>query len=178
MTTPITFEENAERIKIIVPLKRQWGYWLVYTVLLLAWLAGSFLALGQFFDIVRSGNYGFEGLLLFAYIVILLILAAGWFWLGRQVWRRWQYYTATREILFFYEDKLIVRRPLSLLGITEAYDRRHISPFRLDEKMNCPVFDYGSYRIPVGTTLAQEEATAFIAQINERFFPDHYYDEG
>lgn len=170
MTTPISFEENDERTKIIIPLKRQWGYWLVYTVLLLAWLGGTGLALQQVAAIVRSGNYGFQGLLLFAYIVILVILAVGWLWLGRQIWRRWQYYTANREILFFYADKLIVRRPLSLLGITEAYSRQHVTHFRLDDKMNCPVFDYGSYRIPVGTTLDEDTAVAFIEQINSRFF--------
>ncbi len=173
MTIPIAFEETPERTKIIVPLKRQWGYWLVYSLLLLSWLAGTFLAFRQFIGLV-GGGLGFTGLLLLAYIVILLILLAGWVWLGRQIWRRWQYHMATREILFFYEDKLVVRRPLSLLGITEAYDRRHVSAFRFDSKINSPVFDYGSYRIPVGTTLAQEEAEAFVGQVNERFFADSY----
>lgn len=172
MTTSITFEETTERTKIIVPLKRLWGYWLVYSLLLLSWLVATGMALGQFIGIARGGSFGFTGLLLFAYIVILLILLGGWLWLGRQIWRRWQYYTANREILFFYEDKLVVRRPLSLLGITEAYDRRFVSPFRFDAKIQSPVFDYGSYRIPVGTTLVPDEAEAFITQVNKRFFAD------
>jgi hypothetical protein len=171
-STPISFEENSERLKIIIPLRRLWGYWLVYSLLLLAWLGGTLLTLQQVVALIQRGNYGFEGLLLLAYLVILLILAGGWLWVGRQIWRRWQYYTANREILFFYEDKLIVRRPLSLLGITEAYDRKHVSPFRFDEKMACPVFDYGSYRIPIGTTLPPEEAQALIEQINQRFFAE------
>ena len=172
MTTPIAFEETPERTKIIVPLKRQWGYWLVYSLLLLSWLTGTLLALREFIGLMRGGGFGFAGLLLLAYITILFILLAGWVWLGRQIWRRWQYHTANREILFFYEDKLVVRRPLSLLGVTEAYDRRFVSPFRFDAKINSPVFDYGSYRIPVGPTLPQDEAEAFVAQVNKRFFMD------
>lgn len=173
MVERISFEENAERLKVTIPLKRIWGYWLAYTAMLLTWLTGSYWAITTLVSIIRSGEYGFEGLFLFAWFVIVFIIAAFWYYLGRNVWRRWQYYTANREILFFYTDKLVVRRPLSLLGITDAYAWQHISPFLYDKKYNCPAFDYGTHRIPVGTTLAEEESRALIGQLNERFFPQH-----
>lgn len=173
MLSRISFEENAERVKITIPLKRVWGYWLTYTTLLLVWLASSGWAIFTLSGIIRSGRYGFEGVFLFAWFVIILIIAGFWFYMGRNIWQKWQYYTANREILFFYKEKLVVRRPLSLLGVTDAYDRKHVSPFKFDLKFNSPAFDYGTHRIPVGTTLNQSESKALIDHLNERFFPDY-----
>lgn len=174
MTHRIVFEENEERLKVVLPLQKEWGFWLIYTILLLVWLGLTAAALRQFLAIVWSGYYGFQGWYLFAYFVILLIIFAIWVWGGnRFIWRPWQYYTANREILFFYPDKLIVRRPLSLLGITEGYDWRYVSPFRFDPQENSLVFDYGTHRIPIGRTLPAGEAQALLHQLNQRFFPHH-----
>lgn len=173
MLSRISFEENAERVKVVIPLKRIWGYWLTYTALLIIWFASTFWGVRTLIGIIRSGRYGFEGIFLFAWFAIIAIIAVIWWYMGRNVWRRWQYYTANREILFFYKDKLVVRRPLSLLGITEAYIWEHVSPFKYDSKFNCPSFDYGTHRIPVGTTLNKSESEALIDHLNGRFFP-HY----
>lgn len=172
MTNRITVEENANRVKIVVPLERLWPFWITYSILLIGWLLASFWAASILVSFGISGNVGFEGLFLVAWIVILVIIGIFWFYAGRMIWRRWQYYTSNREILFFYPDKLIVRRPLSLLGITEAYDRQYVSAFRYDNTVNAAAFDYGSYRIPVGPTLTAEEAGALIGLVNERFFAD------
>ena len=177
MTEPISIEENADRVKIVLPLKRLWPFWLTYSLLLVVWIGGTFWAVRTLFEYARSGNYGFEGLFLLAWVIILIIIAGFWLWLGSMVWKRWQYYTARREILFFYVDKLIVRRPLSLLGVTDAYDREFVSSFKYDDKVHSAAFDYGSYRIPVGNTLSPETATALVTMINDRFFPNSDSDD-
>lgn len=169
----ILFEENAERTKIIIPLRWQWGYLLTYSTLLTTWLLGTGWAVITLATTIREGQVGFQGLYLVAWLIMLLIIGSLWWYLGRHVWRRWQYYAAQREILFFYADKLVVRRPLSLLGVTDGYARAHIAPFEFDSKTNSLAFAYGSYRIPIGITLPHEEAAALRQQINERFFPDY-----
>lgn len=170
MLDRIAFEENSERLKIIIPLQRQMPYWITYTVLLLGWIAGSIWALIRLGQFIFSGNFGFEGLYLVAYFVILAIIGLFWFYVGRMVWRQWQYHSSNREILFFHVDKIIVRRPLSLLGVTDAYDRQFVSRFRFDERVKSPAFNYGTYRVPVGITLDEETARALVQEINDRCF--------
>lgn len=170
MLDRIAFEENSERLKIIIPLQRQTTYWIIYSVLLITWIGGTIWAgirLGQF---IFSGDFGFEGLFLIAYFVILAIIAIFWFYVGRMVWRQWQFHSSNREILFFHVDKLIVRRPLSLLGVTDAYDRKFVSRFRFDERVRSPAFNYGTYRVPVGLTLDEQTARALVREINARCF--------
>lgn len=173
MLNRISFEENADRTKITIPLQRQWGFWLTYTILLLVWLTSTLWAIVTLFNTLSTGNYPFEGAYLFAWLVMLAIIGGLWWYLGRNVWRRWQYYTANREILFFYPDKLVVRRPLSLLGLTDAYDLQHVSLFRYDGKIDSLAFDYGTHRIPVGLTLPKEEAQALLSYLNSHFFTEH-----
>lgn len=177
MGNRITVEENASRVKITIPLRRLWPYWLTYTLLLLIWIFGTIWGIQTLISYIIVGNYGFEGGFLIAWIIILVIIAGFWVYMGNTVWKRWQYYTSNREILFFYTDKLIVRRPLSLLGVTEAYDRQYVSYFRFDEKVSGVVFDYGTFRIPVGATLVPEESMALIGLINQRFFPDIFEED-
>ena len=171
MTTQrIVFEENEERVKITIPLERQMTYWALYTVMLVTWAIGSIWGLSVIIGYIRSRDFGFEGVFLYAYFAILLTVAGFWFYLGQKIWKQWQYFTANREILFFYADRLIIRRPLSLLGITDGYARQYVSRFRMDDKLNCPAFDYGNYRVPVGITLPKEEGEALVSEINRRFY--------
>ena len=169
-TQRIVFEENEERVKITIPLERQTMFWALYTTMLIAWIVGSIWGLSVVAGYIRAGDFGFDGVYLYAYFLILLTVAAIWFQIGRKVWKQWQYFSSTREILFFYPDRLIVRRPFSLLGVTDGYARQHISRFSMDSKLNCPAFDYGNYRIPVGMTLPPEEGEALISEINSRFY--------
>ena len=170
MTQRIVFEENDERVKVIIPIERQPLYWGLYSLMLIIWIFSSVWGASTVIGFFRQGSFGLTGVYLGAYIFILLLVAVFWFYLGRKVWTQWQYFTATREILFFYPEKLIVRRPVSLLGVTDAYSREHVSRFSLDSKLNCPAFDYGTFRIPVGMTLPVEESKAFISEINRRFY--------
>ncbi len=177
MTDRISIEENAERVKIVIPLKRIWPFWWTYSLLLLVWIGSTIWGVSTLIGYAIGGDYGFTGLFLLAWIIILILIAALWFWLGSMVWKRWQYYTAGREILFFYPDKLIVRRPLSLMGVTDAYDRLYVSPLHFDDRIQAAVFDYGSYRIPVGSTLTPPEAGALVDLVNSRFYPDTLPEE-
>ncbi|MFK7805260.1 MAG: hypothetical protein AB8G95_26750 [Anaerolineae bacterium] len=170
MTERIVFEENDERVKVIIPIERQPLYWGLYSSMLFVWVAGSIWGVVTILNFFRQGNFGFSGVYLVAYLFILFLVAIFWFYLGRKVWTQWQYFSATREILFFYPERLIVRRPVSLLGITDAYAREHVSRFSLDSKLNCPAFDYGNFRIPVGMTLPVDEGKALISEINSRFY--------
>jgi len=172
----IIFEENDERTKVTIPLERQTLYWILYTSMLVVWVVGSVWGAAVVIGFIREGNFGFSGLYLVAYFIILLLVAIFWFYLGRKVWTQWQYFAANREILFFYPDRLIVRRPVSLLGVTDAYAREHVSRFSMDDKLNCPAFDYGNYRIPVGMTLPEDEGEALISELNQRFYPDGVED--
>jgi len=178
MLERITIEENSDRTKIVIPIQRQWAFWGTYTTMLVGWIAGSIWAIGALFSSWRAGMLqSIDTAFLITYIIILVVIAAGWYWVGQRVWRNWQYHTANREILFFYPDKLIVRRPVSLLGVTEAYDIRYISPFRVDPKVESLAFDYGTYRVPVGGSLNRAESDALGQVINNRFFPHHDAEE-
>jgi hypothetical protein len=100
-----------------------------------------------------------------------------WLWFGRFLFNRWQYYAANREILFFDEEQLIVRRPLSILGITNAYDINYVSTFYYSEKHQSLAFDYAYAHVFLGHSLEKETSLAFINDINERYFPEEEEDE-
>lgn len=179
MTTErIVFEENDERVKVIIPLARQPLYWGLYSSMLLIWVIGSIWGIATLISFFNNGSSGLSGVYLGAYIFIIVVIAIFWFYLGKKVWTQWQYFSATREILFFYPERLIVRRPVSLLGVTDAYAREHVSRFSLDSKLNCPAFDYGNFRIPVGMTLPMEESNALISEINRRFYANIPEEDG
>lgn len=178
MLERITIEENSDRTKITVPLKRDWPFWITYTTMLIGWVGGTIWSLSALLAIWQTGSYQqIDPAFLAAYVIILVLLAGGWYWVGKKVWRGWQYNASNREILFFYSDKLIVRRPVSLLGVTEAYDMQYVTPFRFDEKVSSLTFDYGTYRVPVGGTLSEEESSALGNIINDRFFPNYIADD-
>src|SRR5690606_33442048 len=108
----VTFEETPERLKVVLPVRRQWPYLLVYSVLMLTWLGATVWMLTLLFGVSR-GDMSVRFLIV--WVIILLIWAYLWYRLGSFVWRWWQYFAATREILLVSPATLIVRRPLSLL---------------------------------------------------------------
>jgi hypothetical protein len=87
------------------------------------------------------------------------------------LWRQWQYFAADREILFVNQSRLIMRRPVSLLGLTDAFDMAHVSPFYVSEKHHCPAFDYGYQNIYFGRDLPPKAAEQLVLFLNGRFFP-------
>jgi len=167
----IQFEENDERLKVVLPVKKHWVYLVLYSVMLLTWV-GMFIV-----GLVFTWQTAFSGArFAFVFTVMLLVLLYLLYVLGRLVWGQWQYYAANREILFVHSDMLIVRRPVSILGITTAYDRAHVTPFYFSEKHNCPAFDYGHQHVFFGQDLLPDPAGRLIGYLNARYYP-HYDDE-
>ena len=166
----IRFEENNERLKVILPVKKHWVYLVLYSVMLLIWV-GMFI-----FGLVFTWQAAFSGeRFAFVFTVMLLGLLYLLFLLGRIVWGQWQFYAANREILFVHNEMLMVRRPVSIFGITTAYDRAHVTPFYYSEKHNSLAFDYGHQHVYFGHDLPPDPAGRLIGYLNARYYP--HYDE-
>ncbi len=157
----IEIEEDAERLKIVWPVARNWLLFALFSTSMIVWIV---LLAGMAAAIFR-GQYGF---LLTTMLVIWLLI---WAWFGRVLWARWQYVAATREILFIDEARLIIRRPVSILGMTDAYDMTHVSPFYISDKFHCIAFDYGFQRVCFGQSVPDESAQKLVQALNGRFFP-------
>lgn len=172
--TRIEFTENEQRLKITLPVQRSQLYVGLYTVLLLVWVAMTAWVVIQAFDIPGRDISSTSKFVLF---VIWFLWMAFWLWIGRRLWRWWQFNVADREILFINKEELIVRRPVSILGLTDAYDMRYVEPFVFDETVHGVAFKYGSRFVLVGLGLTEPEAQTLIAMLNRRFFPQAMDDD-
>lgn len=168
----IQFEENKERLKVVLPVKRHWFYLILYSIMLLTWAGMLVFGLVYTWQIAFSGEW-----FAFLFTVMLLVLLYLLYRLGRIVWQQWQYYAASREILFVHQEMLIVRRPVSIFGITDAFDRAHVTPFYFSEKHNCPAFDYGHQHVYFGQDLPSDSAGRLIGYLNARYYPHHDEDD-
>jgi hypothetical protein len=159
----ITFEEKPEWLKITLPGRRNWLPLSLFSAAMVAWVG----MLGWIIYYLATER-GLGGVL----IALLLLWLAVWVWFGRFLWSWWQYYAADRELLFINREQLIVRRPVSILGITDNYDMRYVSPFYYSEKHHCSAFDYAFQHVYFGHHLTAVEAEKLIADLNQRYFPD------
>lgn len=168
----IQFEENKERLKIVLPVKKQWIYLVLYSIMLLLWV-GMFI-----YGLIFTWQIAFSGeRFAFVFTVMLVGLLYILFRLGKVVWGQWQYYAAYREILFIHQEMLIVRRPVSIVGITTAYDRAHVTPFYYSDKHSCPAFDYGHQHVYFGHDLLADPAKRLIGYLNARYYPHRDEDD-
>ncbi len=158
----VTFEEKPEWLKVVLPVRRKSLLFALLSLLMMFWLA----ALVAMILVMFRERFDF---LLNLMLVIWLFF---WYLLGRTLWRYWQFYAANREILFINPEQLIVRRPVSILGITDSYDMSHVSPFYLSDKHDCPAFDYAFQHVYFGQGLVEEEMRQLISALNSRYFPD------
>lgn len=164
----VHYEDKSGRLKVVMPAERNWPFFGLYSLLLLVWLGVTVWMLGLLFETSLSGlSMTFQ----VVWIIIMLVWAYVWYRLGRSVWHWWQFYAATREILFIDEEILIVRRPLSILGVTDAYDMEHVSPFYYSEKHGAVAFDYGSRGGLYGRGLGRSDAEDLLSALNRRYFP-------
>ncbi|MDX1687213.1 MAG: hypothetical protein R3248_04445 [Candidatus Promineifilaceae bacterium] len=170
----VTFEETAERLKVVMPAERHRIYLIIYSILLFVWSAVTIWMIVQLLSTSLSNLSLF---FIVVWAILLLIWAYVWYRLGRHVWRWWQYYMATREILFIYEEILIVRRPLSILGVDDGYDMEHVGPFYYSEKRRGVAFDYGSRGGTFGKGLSPAAAERLSRALNRRYFPQALLDE-
>jgi hypothetical protein len=165
----VFFEQLENRLKIVMPQRRNWLVVILLSLALLVWLVGFvWMLIFTFRDVMGAGER-----YTFAFSVLMLIWLYIWYRLGKVVWGRWQYFVANREILFISAEELIVRRPVSILGLTDVYGMSHVTPFYFSDKHNCPAFDYGYQHVYFGQQLAADEAQALVDYLNGRFFPDH-----
>ncbi len=158
----LIIEESQERLKIVLPVKRNRFLLGLFSLCMIIWAVMTVAIVSA---MIRE-NYN---LLLNVMLVIWLGI---WLWFGRVLWRRWQFLAANREILFINGERLILRRPLSLLGITDAYDMKHVGPFYMSDTHACPTFDYAFQHVYFGQSLPAGEAVRLISGLNHRFFAD------
>jgi len=167
--TRVVFEENDKRLKITLPIKRSPLYVGLYTALLAIWATMTVWVIIQAFDIPQRDISLTSKIVLFIVWIIWMII---WVYLGRRIWRWWQFNVADREILFINKEELIVRRPVSILGLTDVYDMSYVEPFAYDEQINGVTFKYGSRFVLCGLGLNHVEAQSLISLLNRRFFPN------
>jgi hypothetical protein len=159
----ITYEQRPEWLKVTIPGRRSSLLFLLYTLLLLIWAAALIGIVGY---VLRVPGFGWVN------IALVIFWAIIWLWFGRFLWRAWQYHAATREILFINKEQLIVRRPVSILGSTNVYDMKHVTPFYFSDKHRRPAFDYAYQHVYFGQALDERQSLALVAELNGRFFPD------
>lgn len=164
----VQFDRVDERLKVVMPVERSWRYLIVYSALLLAWIGVTIWMLSLLFG---TSTRDLPTQFLVVWVIILFVWAYIWYRLGRSVWRWWQYYAATREVVFIDSEILIVRRPLSLLGVTDAYGMEHVSPFYYNEEHESVAFDYGSRGGLFGSGITHQAAQRLIRYLNDRFHP-------
>lgn len=160
----IVFEENDKRLKVTLPVRASRLALALHSLALVVWLAMLATVL-----VYLVGGMSSTWVL----TIILLIWSLVWIWFGRFLWTRWQYHAATREILFVDEEQLVIRRPVSILGSTTAYDKGHVSPFYYSEQHHCPAFDYAYLHVYFGRTLSERQARDVVDELNRRCFPDN-----
>ena len=165
-------EQTPDRVKVVLPTQRRPLWLLIYSILLLVWAAG--LIWGVVF-IIRDVAFSGERFAI-VFTIMLLVWLYIWHRLGRIIWQQWQSYAARREILFIEPERLIIRKPVSVLGITDAYDIEHVSPFYYSEEESCPGFQYGSRRIYFARGLDESSAQQLVKTLNDICF-DYDDDE-
>ncbi len=165
----ITFDTSQpDRLKVILPVKRNWFLFLAYSLMLLASMVLFFGGIVYAVQIAFSGaRYAFA----FVFLIVLFLFAVYRLW--KFVWRQWQFYVSNREILFIDAQMLIIRRPVSILGITDAYDWQHVRPFSYSKEYSTPMFEYGQRNIFFGQSLSREQADKLIWGLNDRYFPEY-----
>ncbi len=172
----IKIEELEEWQKFVMPAKRNWGLFLFYSIAMIVWLG---MLIYIFFGLFRP----FEIDRPFIFRLVWRLLLAGWLivwylFARRFLWRFWQYYAASREVLLLNKEEFIIRRPLSLLGITDVYDMQHINSVRYDAEKMAIAFQYGVRPIHFGEALTAQEGNALVAAINHRYFQKNRLEEG
>lgn len=163
MAKSVTIEELEDSLKVTIPIERNWGLLILFSFTLIVWLGMLIIIL-----IYLIGRYSSS----IIQTVILIIWVLIWLRFGRFLWNRWQYFASNREILFFDQELVVIRRPVSILGHTTTYDRQHISKFYISERHQCPTFDYAYLHVYFGQNLAMEEAEALVEELNSRSFKD------
>ncbi len=168
MLTDVHFEQLPDRLKIVLPVKHSIPLIILYSFLVILWLG---MMVGGIIYTIQIATSGERYAFVFTFMLAVLVLVLYRF--GRYLLRQWAHLVSNREIMFINKDILILRRPISVFGNTDAYDMGHVTPFYLSEKPAGPAFDYGYRHTYFGDGLTQQSALALINFLNGRFFPNH-----
>lgn len=176
--TPIELHETEQRLRISYPLKRNRLAIVIYTILAIAWIVGLILFLWWlFFPVVDRKMDDVPNLLRFFWMVGITLWIYMWTRvLGRRIFRWLQFNMAQREVIFINEKNLMIRRPVSIFGETNAYDREHIGRFYNSNEHRCLAFPYGNVKhVLFGLTVDSQHQQALLTYLNERYYP--YFDD-
>lgn len=161
-------EESETRLRVTIAFGLRRPAFILHSLALLVWLGMLAAVLVYLFRGLSST---------FVLTAILLLWLLIWLWFGRFLWSRWQYHAANRELLFIDSQQFIIRRPVSILGLTWVYDMEHVSRLYFSEQHHCPAFDYAYLHVYFGRSLSAAEAQALIDELNGRFFPEEPEEE-
>ncbi|MCA9875774.1 MAG: hypothetical protein KC441_19015, partial [Anaerolineales bacterium] len=92
----ITLQDKPEWLKIVLPVKRNWLLLAIFSLALLVWVGMTvWMLIFLVRDVIMPGPR-------FAFLlsIVVLLWLVLWYFVGRSVARRWQYFAADREILF------------------------------------------------------------------------------
>ena len=172
MISDVRFEQTPQRLKIVLPTKRNWPLLAIYSILEITWVI---MLIGGLVFLIRVAFSGERYAFVFALMLLVLLLIL--FRFGRFLSRQWANYAANREILFINREELIHRRPISIWGNTDTYDMQHVTPFYLSDKPPALAFDYGYRHVFVGEALRPEARAGLRQFLNSAYFPAHGADE-
>lgn len=162
----VHFEQSPNRLKIVLPVRKNWPFLILYSVLALMWIVMMVWGIIFLVRIVLS-NEGYR----FVFAAMILILLFILFRFGRFLFRQWAQYLSNREVLFINLEELIVRRPISIWGNTDAYDMKHVSPFYESVSPPALAFDYGYHHIYIGEGISPEGRKDLRQYLNDVYFP-------
>lgn len=165
MISSVHFEQKPERLKIVIPAKRNWPYLILYTVLAFMWLG---MVVGGTIYLVQILTSGQSYRFVFALMILILLLILVRF--GRFLGSQWAQYLSNREILFINEEEFILRRPVSIWGNTDAYDMQHVTPIYINDTSNLLAFDYGYRHVYFGGSLSPESQQTLRQFLNDTYF--------
>ncbi len=168
----ISFEEDEKRLKVVLPVSKNWFLLIIYSILL---LTGVVLFVGGIifgFRIATSGER-----FAFWFTVMILIFLLVMYQLVKYIFEQWQFNVTNREIIFVNAEEMIIRRPVSILGITTTYDRSYVKPISYSEKYKALAFYYGSQPVLFAKNLPSTLTTPLANYLNDRYFPDYDDDD-
>jgi hypothetical protein len=170
----ILIEEEERWQKIIMPAEKSTPLFIFYSIAMILWAVSTVWLIYQLFQPL-SIDRPFTTNLVFRLIWISLLVT--WYWFAKRfLWGFWQYYAANREILFINKEEFIIRRPVSLLGVTNVYDMKHIESLYYDDEKGSPTLQYGVQPVQFGQALSKQEGIELVSLLSHRHFP-HLEDE-
>jgi hypothetical protein len=173
--TNIIIEETPQWQKIVLPAERNWYLLAFYSVAMLIWLAMLGIVVVGLFQPLGIERPFISGLV---WKVVLVFWLVVWLFFARRwLWRNWQYYAAGREILFVNPEEFVVRRPVSVFGITNVYDMSHIDHVYLDPEEGSPSFQYGVRPVHFARGVVENGAQELVSLLNHRYFPQEDDDD-